>query len=67
MTAVDVKRVRTVEDIVFDRADPPVTLPRGSVYSVEAVLDGGIILYTDDGDRFMIDLVTFENGFEAVM
>ena len=61
-----VKRVRTVEEIVFERADPPVTLPKGSVYSVEAVLEGGIILYTEEGERFMIDLVTFEEGFEAV-
>ena len=61
-----VKRVRTVEEIVFERAAPPVTLPKGSVYSVEAVLEGGIILYTEEGERFMIDLATFEEGFEAV-
>ena len=60
------KRVRTVEEIVFEQTDPPVTLPKGRVYSVEAVLDNGIILYTDSGDRFMIDLATFEAGFEAV-
>ena len=64
---MEVKRVRTVEEIVFDRSDPPVTLEKGSIYNVEAVLDGGIILYTDDGERFMIDLTTFENGFEAVL
>ena len=63
---MDIKRVRTVEEIVFDRADPPVTLPKGCVYSVEAVLENGIILYTDGGERFMIDLATFEAGFEAV-
>lgn len=61
------KRVRTVEEIVFESADPPVTLEKGRVFGVEAVLDQGIILYTDDGDRFMIDLDTFERGFEAVM
>lgn len=60
-----VRRVRTVEDIVFEQSDPPVTLAKGSVYSVEAVLDNGIILYTDSGERFMIDLKTFEAGFEA--
>jgi len=65
--SMEVKRVRTIEEIVFDRADPPVTLEKGSIYSVEAVLDKGIILYTDDGERFMIDLNTFESGFEAVM
>ena len=63
---METRRVRTIEDIVFDRADPPVTLPGGSVYSVEAVLQHGVILYTDAGDRFMIDLATFEIGFEAV-
>ena len=35
------RRVRTVEEIVFEKADPPVTLAKGSVYSVEAVLDNG--------------------------
>lgn len=60
------KRVRTIDEIVFDRTDSPVTLPKGSVYGVEAVLDGGIILYTEAGERFMIDLTTFESGFEAV-
>ena len=63
---MDEKRVRTVEEIVFDRADPPVTLPKGSEYAVEAVLDSGVILYNQIGDRFLIDLVTFESGFEAV-
>ena len=63
---MDEKRVRTIEEIVFEQAQPPVTLPKGSVYGVEAVLDNGIILYTDSGDRFMIDLATFEAGFEAV-
>ena len=63
---MDEKRVRTVEEIIFEHADPPVILPKGSEYLVEAVLEKGIILYTDEGDRFMIDLTTFENGFEAV-
>ena len=61
-----VKRVRTVEEIVFEQSDPPVTLAKGSVYGVETVLDNGIILFTEAGDRFMIDLATFEAGFEAV-
>lgn len=60
------KRVRTVEEIIFETADPPVTLPKGTVYCVEAVLDNGVILYNEDGDRFIIDLMTFEDGFEAV-
>ena len=61
------RRVRTVDDIVFETADPPVTLAKGSVYGVEAVLENGVILYTDGRERFMIDLETFENGFEAVL
>lgn len=60
------KRVRTVEEIIFETAEPPVTLPKGTVYNVEAVLDNGVILYTDEGDRFIIDFKTFEDGFEAV-
>ena len=60
------KRVRTVDEIIFERTDPPVTLPKGTVYCIEAVLDNGVILYTEDGDRFSIDLKTFEDGFEAV-
>jgi len=63
---METKRVRTVEEIVFEGAEPTVTLAKGSVYNVEAVLDNGIILYTDAGERFMIDLATFEEGFEAV-
>ena len=59
------KRVRTIDDIVFESADPPVTLPRGAVYGVEAVVEGGVILVEADGERFMIDLRTFEAGFEA--
>ena len=61
------RRVRTIEQIIFENANPPVVLEKGAVYSVEAVTDSGIILYTDAGERFMIDLQTFENGFEAVL
>ena len=64
---MDEKHVRTIEEIVFEQAQPPVTLPKGSVYGVEAVLENGVILFTDEGERFMIDLETFENGFEAVL
>ena len=60
------KRVRTVGEIIFETADPPVILHKGIVYSVETVLDNGVKLYTEDGDRFIIDLKTFEDGFEAV-
>ena len=60
------KRVRTIDDIVFESVQPPVVLNKGAEFFVEAVLEGGIILYTAEGERFMIDLRTFEAGFEAV-
>ena len=60
------KRVRTIDEILFENAQPPVTLPKGAEYGVEAVVEGGVILYTDDGERFLIDFKTFEAGFEAV-
>lgn len=60
------KRVRTVDDIVFAQADPPVTLAKGSVYLVEEVVGDWIILREEDGPSFMIDQITFEAGFEAV-
>ena len=64
---MEVRRVRTIDDIVFESANPPVTLEKGAVFCVEEVLPGGIVLYNDGGERIMIDLNTFENGFEAVL
>ena len=58
------KRVQTIDDIIFESAN--VTLPKGTAYAVENVLEQGIILRDDDGERFMIDLQTFEAGFEAL-
>ena len=49
---MDDKRVRAIDEIVFEQTDPPTVLKRGSLYSVEAVLEGGVILYTGD-ERFM--------------
>jgi hypothetical protein len=60
------RRVRTVEEIVFEKADPPVTLPKGAVYMVYEVIDGGIVLLAEDGELIAIDQNTFEAGFEAV-
>ena len=34
---------------------------------MESVLENGIILYTEDGERYMIDLDTFEDGFEIAL
>ena len=61
------KRVRTVDEIIFEQADPPVVLAKGSLYAVEAVLENGVVLRTEQGERFMIDLNTFELGFEAAL
>jgi hypothetical protein len=55
-----------VEEIVFEKADPPVTLPKGAVYMVYEVIDGGIVLLAEDGELIAIDQNTFEAGFEAV-
>ena len=46
------KRVRTVEEIIFETAAPPVILHKGIACCVETVHDNGVILYTEDGDRF---------------
>lgn len=60
------KRVRTVEDIVFEQPDQNVTLAKGEVYSVYEVLESSIMLLSPDGELLAIDLPTFEAGFEAV-
>ena len=60
------RRVRTIDEIIFDNLQPPVVLEKGAEFFVEAVVEGGIILYTAEGERFLIDLNTFEAGFEAV-
>ena len=56
------KRVRTIDDIVFEEAG--VTLPKGTVYVIGGVTERGIILEAPDGERWMIDPATFESGFE---
>ena len=63
---MELKRVRTIDDIVFRQVDTDVTLPGNSIFFVEKVLATGIILCSETGERLMIDLETFENGFEAV-
>lgn len=60
------KRVRTTQEIIFEKADPPVVLPAGAVYGVANVVENGIILVGEDGEPVMIDLYTFEAGFEAL-
>ena len=58
------KKVRTIDDIIFENEVPPVTIPKGNVFFVESVKENGIILAAEDGEQIMIDLLTFENGFE---
>ena len=60
------KHVRTREEIIFDKLDPPVVLPKGAVFGVTDVVENGIILVGEDGEPVMIDLYTFEAGFEAL-
>lgn len=58
----EIKRVKASDDIIFEEAG--ITIPKGTVFMIESLNNMGIILYTEEGDRYMIDLVTFENGFE---
>lgn len=58
----EVKKVMVSEDIVFEEAG--ITFPKGLILTVESVEENGIILFTEDGARYMIDFETFENGFE---
>lgn len=57
------KKVRAVDDIVFESEEIPL-LPKGSIYEIGAVVGGGIILRDSKGEEFVIDLNTFEAGFE---
>lgn len=61
----EVKKVRTCDDITFEEAG--ITFSKGMVFMIEAVEEQGIILYTELGERFMIDYETFENGFEIAL
>ncbi|MBQ0001457.1 MAG: hypothetical protein KBT01_08000 [Clostridiales bacterium] len=61
----EVKKVKTSDDITFQEAG--ITFPKGMIFMIESVEPEGIILYTDLGERFMIDFETFENGFEIAL
>ncbi len=60
------KKVRTIDEIIFEKADPPVTLPKGMEFEVVQVKPEGIILRSGEEDWIQIDLNTFEAGFEAI-
>lgn len=61
----ETKKVKAADDIIFEKAG--ITIEKGTVFFVESVLENGIILYTEDGERYMIDLDTFEDGFEIAL
>lgn len=61
----EVKKVKVSEDIIFEEAG--ITFPKGMIFMIESVEEQGIILYTEQGERFMIDFETFENGFEIAL
>lgn len=63
---MEIRRVRTIDDIVFEQENESITLHKGSIFTVETVLEKGIILCSEEGERIMIDLESFENGFEAL-
>ena len=63
---MEIRRVRTIDDIVFKQENETITLYKGDEFNVETVLEKGIILCSDEGERMMIDLESFENGFEAL-
>lgn len=61
----DIKKVAAMDDIVFEKAG--ITISKGIVFIVEEVQERGIILVAEDGERYMMDLNSFENGFEIVL
>lgn len=60
------KRVRNIDVIELDEHVPPLRLEKGGEFIVEDVVENYIILRSEDGPSFMVDLPTFEVGFEAV-
>ncbi len=61
------KNVRAVNNLYLDRNLPPVRITKGTVYNVEDVVENCIILHTDGGPSFLVDMYTFERTFEAVL
>ena len=61
------KKVMASDDIIFEDAHPVVRITKGTVFLVEEVVQGGVILNTSEGERYLIDFDTFEAGFEAVL
>ena len=61
------RSVRAVNSFYLDRNLPPVRITKGMVYNVEEVVENCIILNTDGGPSFLVDMYTFERMFEAVI
>ena len=64
---MEVKKVMASDDIYFDNSEPKMMIPKGTVFVVEEVAKGGVILNTADGERYIIDFDTFEAGFEIAL
>ena len=43
------RHVRTREEIIFDKNDPPVVIPKGAVFGVANVVENGIVLIGEAG------------------
>ncbi len=59
------KRVIAIYDLVLDKAAPAVNIPKGTVCAVEDVIENWVILRLADGSSCMVDIPTFEVGFDA--
>lgn len=57
------KKVRAIDDIIFE-GNEEMNIAKGTVFAIEDVAQGGVILNTEEGERFLLDFETFENGFE---
>lgn len=61
------RKVIAIDDIIFE-TDPEFMIPKNRIYVVEGINVNGVILHSEDEEeRFMIDQVTFEAGFRAVL
>lgn len=58
----NIKRVIASDDIVFEKE--AVTIKKGQIFIIEEVRERGIVLVEENGERYLMDLTSFENGFE---
>lgn len=57
------KKVKAFDNIVFE--EKGITLAKGTVFEIEEIGAPGVILRDAEGSRWLIDLDTFEKGFDA--